>query len=717
MVVVLVELVVIVLFAVGLEGARVAFGAPARDAMTLVASTAWSLLGSMAFGAALGALFALYLKYVGREVTVVVLALCALIAGGAVFHFDLLLAGLAAGVVVQNVVTRAGDVLRDAIQRGARPVLVLFFATVGASMHVQALATLGASALAVSALRLLLVRAGVRLGSWAAGFDTPETRALWTALMSMAGVTLGFAVMVATEHPDWGARLQTFMVAVVAIHELVGPILFRASLADLKEIGGLGGSLVVVSNREPWMHERADDGSIHAKPTPGGVSVALDALMRERGGVWVAHGAGSADRDVVDERNSVEVPPDAPAYRLRRLWLTAEEVERYYKGFANSTLWPLCHQAHVRPVFRREDWDAYQAVNRRFAEAVALEAPPDSSVFLNDYHLALVARDLRARRPLLRTALFWHIPWPDVDRLRICPWRREILEGLLSNDLLAFQLPRDQRNFLHTVQEELQAAVSGDAVFFNNRAVRILAVPIGADFDRITEILADPDLPDTMVEMTRELGLEDRVVGVGVDRLDYTKGIPERLAAIERYLREHPDQVGRFAFVQIGVPSRSEVPGYAEIVAEIDGEIARINATYGNGTETGPIRYLKQSFPLSKLVALYRLADFCIVSSLHDGMNLVAKEFVASREDLDGTLILSELAGAAQELDEALIINPYDEVGFTAAIARAVEMPSWERRRRMQTLRRRVAGRDVLAWASDILDRLERRKGRGFLSG
>jgi trehalose 6-phosphate synthase len=718
--VVLADLAVILLFSLDMEGARLAFNSSGRTGLVFLASMSWEILGSCAFGAIVGSLFALYLRYVGREVTLVLVALCVALTGlAAQWHFELLLAALAAGVVVQNVATPVGDVLLDAIERGAMPILVLFFAAAGASLHLEALATIGATAVAISAIRLVFVRAGTRIGARVAGVDTPESRLLWRALMTKAGLALGLAVLAANEYPTWGGRLETLVVAVIALHDLVGPILFKSALTQVKEIGRSSSGLVVVSNREPWMHEYAEDGSIHVRPTPGGVSVALDALMRERGGVWIAHGAGSADRAVVDERNSIDVPPDAPAYRLRRLWLTQQEEEGYYAGFANSALWPLCHQAHVRPVFKAEDWEAYQAVNRRFAEAASVEAPPDSSVFLNDYHLALVARYLRERRPLLRTALFWHIPWPDPDRLRICPWRKEIVEGLLSNDLLAFQLPRDQRNFLLAVNDEIGASVSGEVVHFGDRPVRVVAIPIGADFDRIREILADEQLAGAMRRLTEELkfGVEGQLIGVGVDRLDYTKGIPERIQAIDRLLEDRPDLRGRFVFVQIGVPSRTDVPAYAEIGVEIDDQVARVNAKHGRGPDDGPILFLKKSFELPELVALYRLARFCIVSSLHDGMNLVAKEFVAARDDLDGVLILSELAGAAQELAEALIINPYDERGFTAAIERAIEMPAWERRRRMQALRRRVAGRDVLAWASDILDRLERRKGVGFLSG
>jgi trehalose 6-phosphate synthase len=712
------EVLALLIFAVCAISARAAFDVP-FDLVRVAAITSWQLAGSVAFGAAVGSIFALYVRLVGREVTLVLLALGAVLMGlGAQLQCDPLLAGLAAGVIVRNVLPAAGESLRDGIERGALPILVIFFATVGASMRVEALATAGLVAVGLFALRVALIRAGVQVGATLAGAGAgAESGLLWRTLITTSGATGVWAVILANDFPTWGPGLEAMVMATVALHEIAGPIGARAALAQAGEIGRSAGGLVVVSNREPWMHEYQPDGRIVVRATPGGVSVALDALMRERGGVWIAHGAGSADRAVVDDRQSVDVPPDAPAYRLRRLWLTPREEEGYYAGFANSALWPLCHQAHVRPVFKAEDWETYKSVNWRFAEVVAVEAPPDAAVFLNDYHLALVARALRRRRPQLKTALFWHIPWPDVDRLRICPWRKDIVEGLLNNDLLAFQLPRDQRNFLQAVTDEIGASVSGETVHFGDRAVRVLAIPIGADFDRISTILGSEDLTPRMEELRRELRLEKHIVGVGVDRLDYTKGIPERLAAIERALADWPGLADRLAFVQVGVPSREEVPGYSEIAATIEERVARINTTYGGGPDRGPIRHLKRGFPLSDLVALYRLADFCIVSSLHDGMNLVAKEFVAARDDLDGVLILSELAGASHELAEALIINPYDERGFAQAIRRAIEMPDWERRRRMQAMRRRVAGRDVLAWASDILDRLERRKGLGFLSG
>ena len=476
--------------------------------------------------------------------------------------------------------------------------------------------------------------------------------------------------------------------------------------------------LIVVSNREPYLHQTAEDGSVAALATTGGVSVALDALMRERGGTWIAHGAGDADRQVCDARDRVRVPPDGAAYDLRRIWLTEEEERRYYCGFSNEGLWPLCHVVHVKPVFRAEDWAAYQSVNRRFAEAVAEDLTDGTPVFIQDYHLALVAGDLRRLKPHARSAIFWHIPWPDADRLRMCPWRREILEGLLANNLIAFQLERDRRNFLAAAREELQLEITGAGVRLGGRDVHVVAVPIGVDFDRINATAGDPRLLVEKDRLRRELRIAAPIVGVGVDRLDYTKGIPERLDAIDRLLIESPDLASQLLFVQIGVPSRSKLESYAALEKEIDARVAAINTRHGAGPADGPIRYRKGALKLRRLVALYQLADFCVVSSLHDGMNLVAKEFVAARNDEDGVLVLSELTGAAQELGDAIIINPYDGKGFTEQLRRALAMPPAERMKRMRRLRRAVAGRSVFAWASEILDNLQRiQSGRRFWFG
>jgi len=470
-------------------------------------------------------------------------------------------------------------------------------------------------------------------------------------------------------------------------------------------------SILVVSNREPYLHHREPDGRVTWAHTPGGVSVALDALMRERGGVWIAHGAGDADGDVVDEHDRVQVPPDQPSYTLRRIWLTAEEEQRYYNGFSNEGLWPLCHVAHIRPVFRTEDWDAYRTVNRRFAEAAAVESRETGTgtVFINDYHMALVAEELKAIRPQMRTAIFWHIPWPHPDRIRMCPWRREIMMGLLANDLVAFQLDRDRRNFLTCCRDEFQVRVRGGRVSIGRQQLaRVVTAPIGIDFDRINDMAAEPSMRTEMDRLRREFALTTPIVGVGVDRLDYTKGIPERLEALDRLMDRRPGLARDLTFAQIGVPSRSAIDSYAGIEREIDEQVAAINAKHRRERhDEGPVRYRKAALKSRKLTALYRLADFCIVSSLHDGMNLVAKEFVASRVDGDGVLVLSELAGAAQELRDAVIISPYDIDGFAARLGDAIDMPKDERRRRMQNMRRVVAGRDVFAWASDILEGLE----------
>jgi len=466
--------------------------------------------------------------------------------------------------------------------------------------------------------------------------------------------------------------------------------------------------LIVVSNREPYLHAYGPDGRASWSRAPGGVAVALDALMRDRGGTWIAHGAGPADRVVVDAHDRLHVPPDGPRYTLRRLWLTEEEEKRYYGGFSNEGLWPLCHDVHVQPVFRAKDWAFYQRVNARFAEAITDELPgPTTPVFIHDYHLALVAAGLRKRRPEVRTALFWHIPWPHPDRLRICPWRKEIMRGLLANDLVSFQVERDRRNFVQAARDELGAPAKDGTVELGGHVTRVTSEPIGVDYDRILGLATDASLPAEMDRLRRELRIDTPIVGVGVDRLDYTKGIPERLDAIDQLLTDRPDLRAKLTFVQVGVPSRTKVAGYRAIEQKIDRMVADINRRHVAPEGHEPIRYRKSSLKLRRLVALFRLADFCIVSSLHDGMNLVAKEFVAARQDHDGVLVLSEFAGAAQELTDAVIINPYDVEGFARALGKAIDMPAAQRRTRMQAMQKIVAGSDVFGWASEILEQLE----------
>jgi trehalose 6-phosphate synthase len=364
----------------------------------------------------------------------------------------------------------------------------------------------------------------------------------------------------------------------------------------------------------------------------------------------------------------------------------------------------------VRPQFRSDDWAAYQDINARFAAAIDAETgESDAPVFIQDYHLALVAPALRARRPNTRTALFWHIPWPYPDRLRICPWRRELVAGLLANDLIAFQVERDRRNFMMAAEEELGAEIELESsrVRFRGRSTTVVSVPIGVDYDRIQQFAADPALLQEQQRLRHLLDLRADIIGLGVDRLDYTKGIPERLEALDALMAQRPDLRGRLTFVQIGIPSRSDLKNYAAIETEIGERIAAINARYAVPGGSPVVSYHTSPLGAFSLVALYRLAHFCIVSSLHDGMNLVAKEFVAARDDEHGVLVLSALAGAAQELEDAVIINPYDIDTFAAALASAIDMGSDEQTARMRAMRKVVAGRNVFNWASDILEGLE----------
>ncbi len=712
--IVLGDLVLLVLFSLAMQMARAALGEGTGADVNVLVRLAWEIGGAVAFGSLVGALFALYLRYIGREVTIALLAVCALLSQvGTAQHLEPLLAALAAGLVIENLAVAEGDALKTAVQRGALPVLVVFFVSVGASLRLDALATVGFVAVGLVAARVALIRLGVTVGLKVSGIERETGLYVWTGLISQAGITLGLTSVVAAEFPGWGSQVQVLLVALIVIDELLGPALFRTGLARAGEIDATAKRpLIVASNREPYLHTYDQEGGIRCAPTTGGVAVALDALLRERGGVWIAHGAGPADHVVVDASDKLLVPPESPSYQLRRLWLEEPDFSAYYEGFANQGIWPLCHVVDVRPTFRSEDWAAYQAVNARFAAAVDEElATTDTQVFIQDYHLALVAPRLRERRPAARTALFWHIPWPYPDRLSICPWRRELLTGLLANDLLAFQLERDRRNFVLAVEDELGVDVEADGarIRFEGRVTTVVAVPIGVDYDRIQNVAGDPALAgeqQRLVEMF-QLGAHGAIVGVGVDRLDYTKGIPERLAALDRILTSRPELRGRLRFVQIGVPSRSGIESYQAIESEIDLKVAEINARHGVSGLPPPVCYHKSALTLPSLVALYRLAQFCVVSSLHDGMNLVAKEFVAARDDEDGVLVLSALAGAAQELRDALIINPYDIDGFAGALIRAVDMPPDERRARMRSMRRVVAGRNVFGWASDILEGLE----------
>ncbi|MBI4466660.1 MAG: trehalose-6-phosphate synthase [Acidobacteria bacterium] len=465
----------------------------------------------------------------------------------------------------------------------------------------------------------------------------------------------------------------------------------------------------MVSNREPYIHAYRN-GQVQVRRPASGLTVALDPVMRAVGGVWVAHGSGEADSHVTDERDRIRVPPEKPAYTLKRVWLNKEQEEGYYYGLANSALWPLCHIAYRRPVFRAADWDCYREVNEKFAQAVAEEVGEEKAfVFVQDYHLALLPRLVKERCPQATVAHFWHIPWPNPEVFRICPWKVELLDGLLGNDMLSFHIRYHANNFIDTVDRELEARPDREmtAIIYRGQTTKIRHFPISVDFETIHWEANRRPVKLRMRELREQLRLPTRNIGLGIDRADYTKGIPERLRAIDRFLELSPEYAGDFAFVQVAVPSRVHVEEYRRLNDEIDGLVEEINWKHGRGAWK-PIVYLPQHLPPTDLLALYRLARFCLVSSLHDGMNLVAKEFVAANVEEDGVLLLSQFTGAARELRDALIINPFATDHLAEQIHQALTMEDDEVRRRMRRLRDTVRERNIYKWAGDIIRKLGR---------
>lgn len=460
--------------------------------------------------------------------------------------------------------------------------------------------------------------------------------------------------------------------------------------------------LVVVSNREPYLHRRGPSGPTVDRPA-GGLVAALDPVMQEAGGIWIAWGAGDADFDVTDAHGRVRVPPDSPRYTLRRIALTHPEVEAFYYGYANQALWPLCHMAMAHARFRRRDWAGYQAVNRRFAEAVHAEAGSGAIVWIHDYHLALCPRHVRQLRPDLYLTQFWHIPWPAWDVFRVCPQRTELLDGLLANDLIAFQHPRHVEHFRECIERELGASIDGNLVEYDGRVVEVEAFPISVDAASLEQAAESAECGHWMARFRRRFRLDNRAVVVSVDRLDYTKGIPERLQAIDLFFRRYPEYRGRVVFIQKTAPSRTRIQAYRDLASRVEDAIERLNASYGT-PDWRPVISLPGPLPPAGMAALYRMADVCLVSSLQDGMNLVAKEFVACQIDRRGALLLSELAGAQAELPWAISINPYDLEGCAEAVARTLEMPAEERRRRMDHLRAYVAEHDVFHWVTQHME-------------
>lgn len=470
-------------------------------------------------------------------------------------------------------------------------------------------------------------------------------------------------------------------------------------------------SLFVVSNREPYMHvfnER--DHSIQMLIPASGVVTALEPVLDACHGTWIANGSGNADREVVDANDHLRVPPSRPTYTLRRVWLTPEEDRGYYEGFSNEGLWPLCHIAHTRPIFRPEDWSEYQRINQRFANAVVQEMRDIASpvVLAQDYHFALLPRMIKEARPDARVAIFWHIPWPNPEVFGICPWQTELLDGLLGADLIGFHIRTHCSNFLATVDRALEALTDWDRfeVYRQGRVTRVRPYPISV----AAALNGENPHParssgEERAAVCEELGIEATLLGVGVDRVDYTKGILERFRGIERFFENFPAYLQRFSFIQIGAPSRTDIPRYQQFLEEVGVEAERINARFQSG-RWKPIVFLQRHHSHEEIARFYRAASVCLVTSLHDGMNLVAKEFIAAREDNRGVLILSSFTGAAQELRDALLVNPYDVDQLARSIRQAVEMSEEQQGELMSRMRKIVLENNVYRWAANLISDL-----------
>jgi len=483
------------------------------------------------------------------------------------------------------------------------------------------------------------------------------------------------------------------------------PVWDRESLCQFAKAKLSDYLFIIVSNREPYIHSYQGN-EIKCEAAVGGVTTALEPVLSAIGGIWVAHGSGDADKVTVDSQNKLMVPPEESRYTLKRVWLSDREVNDYYYGFSNQALWPLCHAVDIKPLFDGTQWDTYRKVNEIFAQSVLEEIKHRKAlVFVQDYHLALLPRLIKRASPETAIVQFWHIPWPRQKAFQICPWREEILNGLLGNDLLGFHTVRHCRNFLTTVNRtiaESRVNYEKAEVTVEGKKTEIRPFPISIDFEQLSKEAQSVEVKEEIERLRKELNLSDKFVGVSIDRLDYIKGIPRRLMAIDRFFEKCPEYRDKVVFIQVTVPSRTEIPSYRKLRENIDALAERINLKHGFG-DWKPIITMVGPVPTTTLAALRSVANLCIVSSLHDGMNLVAKEFVASRYDSDGVLLLSRFAGAAKELDDALLVNPYAIDHLAASIKEALEMPRIERYRRMRRKRSIVRENNIYKWAADII--------------
>jgi trehalose 6-phosphate synthase len=482
----------------------------------------------------------------------------------------------------------------------------------------------------------------------------------------------------------------------------------EAKLKDLIHAKLGDNSLFVVSNREPYMHVLDDiQGKVACIRPASGVVTAIHPILSACGGTWIAHGGGNMDKKFVNSKDKLGVPPEDNRYILKRVWLSKEEEQGYYYGFSNEGLWPLCHNTHTRPVFRESDWRMYKEVNRKFADTVLNELPAGSPfIFVQDYHFTLLPKMIKEKRPDAKIALFWHIPWPTPEAFMICPYQNEILEGMLGCDLIGFHVQNHCNNFLDTANRLLESRVDTEkfSIVRSSKETFVRAFPISVD-GHMGGGLFKANITREVERLKEEFEIENEIVAVGVDRIDYTKGIVERILAIDRFLEKYPEYKKKFVFIQLAAPSRTHIKRYHDLIGEIDELVEKTNWKHIDGAWK-PIIYLKKHFSQDDIQPYYKLGDICIVSSLHDGMNLVAKEYIAERDDLSGSLILSQFTGASRELTDAILVNPYSTEEFADSIKLAIEMPKEEKRRRMENMRKIVTENNIYRWAANIITEL-----------
>ena len=463
-----------------------------------------------------------------------------------------------------------------------------------------------------------------------------------------------------------------------------------------------GRTIFMVSNREPYIHTKNGRDINYYVPASGMVT-AIEPIMQACGGMWIAQGSGNADRLTVDKDDKLKVPPDEPKYTLKRVWLTEKEEAGYYYGFSNEGLWPLCHIAYTRPTFKKEDWEEYKKVNGKFAQNILSEIKNIERpiVLIQDFQLALVPRMIKNSRPDASVGIFWHIPWPNSESFSVCPWKKEIIDGILGADLIGFQTQLHCNNFIETVSREIESLLDFEQLTITRQSHTsyIKAFPISIAFPNPSK---NKNTNFDSKELLKSLNVKTKYIGVGVDRLDYTKGILERLKAIEIFLKKNPTYISNFTFLQIAAPSRSKIKQYQKFSEDVDKEVERINNLFRkNGWK--PILLFKRHHSREEIDQFYKVANICLVTSLHDGMNLVAKEFVAARSDNKGVLILSQFTGASRELKDALIVNPYNGEQTAEAIKLALELSPSEQTKKMKRMREVVKNYNIYRWSAELL--------------